>query len=125
MSQQHAQFEEFHDGPQPTSTYQDGYTGPQPVSYTVNVPPVPTYMAMPAQKLVMPDVQGGRAPGPGQRLALAILSLIFVGLAFLIALGIAAANWGNPYPIMPVAIFFALVFAIFALALNLIFNRRG
>lgn len=124
MSQQHAQFEEFHDGPQPTSTYQEGYTSPQPVSYTVNVPPVPTYVAMPAQKLVMPTMQN-RGPSAGQRLALAIVSLVFVGLAFLIALGISAANWGESFYIVPVSVFFALVFAIFALILNLIFNRKN
>lgn len=123
MSQQHAQFEEFRDGPQPTSTYQDGYSGPQPVSYTVNVPPAPSYMAMPAQKLVMPDMQG-RGPSAGQRLALAIVSLVFVFITFIVTLGIVAANRDGSWPVASLAVFFALVFAVVALVLNLIFNRK-
>lgn len=122
MSQQHAQFEEqFRDGPQPAPVYQDGYTGPQPVSYTVNVPPVQTYV--PGQKLLAYDLQSGRAPGPGARLALAIISLIFTFIMFVTALGISAAS-SFDFPLSPVAIFFALLFAVMVIIINLIFNRR-
>ena len=125
MSQQHAQFEEqFRDGPQPAPSYQDGYASPQPVSYTVNVPPpVQAYVSVPGQKLLAPDLYSGRAPGPGARLALAIVSLIFTFIMFIVALAISAAS--NFYtPLSPVAIFFALIFAVMVIIINLIFNRR-
>jgi hypothetical protein len=122
MSQQHAQFEgEFRDGPQPTPSYQEGYSGPQPVSYTVNVPPVQTYV--PGQKLLAYDLQSGRAPGPGARLALAIVSLVFTFIMFIVALVIIGTS--NFYtPLSPLAILFALIFAAIVLIINLIFNRR-
>ena len=124
MSQQHAQFEgEFRDGPQPAPSYQEGYSGPQPVSYTVNVPPVQTYVNMPGQKLLAFDPQSGRAPGPGARLALAIVSLVFTFIMFIVALVIIGTS--NFYtPLSPLAILFALIFAAIVLIINLIFNRR-
>lgn len=119
MSQQHAQFEEeFRDGP---PSYQSGYTGPQPVSYTVNVPPLQSYTNLPGQKLLVPDLNTGRAPSPGQRLALAIVSLVFVFVIFMIAVGVSAAT---SYPVAGVAIIFALVFTVFTIIINLIFSRR-
>lgn len=119
MSQQHAQFEEeFRDGP---PSYQGGYTGPQPVSYTANVPPVQSYASMPGQKLLVQDLNAGRAPSAGQRLALAIVSLVFVFIIFMITIAVAAAN---SYPVAALAVLFALVFTVFALVINLIFSRR-
>ena len=129
MSQQHSQFEEeFRDGPQPGTSYQGqgGYTGPQPVSYTVNVPPLYSQVGMPGQKLLVQDLSNGRSPSAGQRLALAIVSLLSVFVAFIITLGIVAAfsQEGGFSPITPLAVFFALIFAVVVLILNLIFNRR-
>lgn len=125
MSQQHAQFEEqFRDGPQPAPSYQDGYTSPQPVSYTVNVPPpMQAYVNVPGQKLLTYDLQSGRTPGVGARLALAIVSLVFTFIMFIVALGVSAASRFD-FPISPVAIFFALIFAVIVIIINLIFNRR-
>ena len=129
MSQQHSQFEEeFRDGPQPGTSYQDqgGYTGPQPGSYTVNVPPLYSQVSMPGQKLLMQDLSSGKGPSAGQRLALAIFSLLFTFIMFIVTLGIVAAfsHEGGFSPITPLAVFFALIFAAVALILNLIFNRR-
>ncbi len=124
MSQQHAQFEEeFRDGPQ-SGSYQAGYTGPQPVSYTVNVPPLQTYTSLPGQKLVIPDVNAGRGPSAGQRLALAIVSLVFVFMTFMITLGAVAAVRENPFPVAPLSVSFALIFAVVTLILNVLFSRR-
>lgn len=124
MSHQHTQFEEeFRDGP-PSGSYQAGYTGPQPVSYTVNVPPLQTYTSMAGQKLVVPVETTGKGPGAGQRLALAIVSLVFVFLTFMIALVVVAAVRNNPFPIAPLAISFALIFAVVTLILNGLFNQR-
>lgn len=124
MSQQHAQFEEqFRDGPEPVPSYQEGYTSPQPVSYTVNVPPpAQAYVNVPGQKLLTQDLYG-RAPSTGARLALAIVSLVFTFIMFMVALGVIAAS--NFYsPLSPLAILFALIFAVMVIIINLIFNRR-
>jgi hypothetical protein len=126
MSQQHTQFEEkFRDGPQPTPSYEGGYSGPQPVSYTAPVPPpLQSYGHVPGQKLLIQDVHSGKAPSPGQRLALAIVSLGFVFLLFIVTIGIAAAApQAYFFPVIPIAFVFSLVFAVVALILNLIFNR--
>jgi hypothetical protein len=124
MSQQHTQFEEeFRDGP-PSGSYQAGYTGPQPVSYTVNVPPLQTYTSMAGQKLVVPVETSGKGPSAGQRLALAIVSLVFVFMTFMITLGVVAAVRDNLFPIAPLAISFALIFAVVTLILNVLFSRR-
>lgn len=138
MSQQQSQFEEeFRDGPPPAAAYQAGYTGPQPapsyqpaytgpqpVAYTANIPPSQAYINLPGQKLLVHDLNAGRAPGTGQRLALAILSLIFTFIMFLVALAIAASSYYNPFPIIPLAVFFALIFAVLVIVINVIFNRR-
>lgn len=126
MSQQHAQFEEFHDGPQPTSTYQDGYTSPQPVSYTANVPPAPTYVAVPGQKLIVQDTYG-RGLSAGQRLALAIVSVVFTFVMFIVTLAIATAGatGAHLFTVVPIALIFALGFAVVVVFLNLIFNRKN
>jgi|SRR5579883_395156 len=124
MSQQHTPFEEeFRDGP-PSDSYQAGYTGPQPISYTVNVPPLQTYTGMAGQKLVVPVGASGREPSAGQRLALAIVSLAFVFLIFMATLFVVAAAWNNLFPIAPLAIAFALIFAVITLILNVLFNRK-
>jgi hypothetical protein len=125
MSQQHAQFEEqFRDGPQPAPSYQEGYTGPQPTSYTVNVPPVQTYVNVPGQKLLAYELQSGRTPGVGARLALAIVSLVFTFLMFMVTLIVVAATRFDLFPIAPLAVSFSLIFAIMVIIINLIFNRR-
>jgi len=126
MSQQHAQYEEFHDGPQPTSTYQDGYSGPQPVSYTMNVPPAPTYVAVPGQKLIAQDVYG-RGLSAGQRLGLAIVSVVFTFAMFIVtlAIAVAGATGEHLFTVVPIALVFALGFAIVVVFLNLIFNRKN
>lgn len=126
MSQQHAQFEEeFRDGP-PSASYQAGYTGPQPISYTVNVPPLQSYTSLPGQKLVIPDATaGGRGPSPGQRLALAIVSLVFVFITFMITLGVVAAYRESPFPVAPLSVSFAFIFALITLVLNVLFSRRN
>ena len=126
MSQQHAQYEEFHDGPQPTSTYQDGYSGPQPVSYTVNVPPAPTYVPVQGQKLIVQDTYG-RGLSAGQRLALAIVSVVFTFVMFIVTLTIAVtgATGAHLFTVVPIALVFALGFAIVVVFLNLIFNRKN
>lgn len=98
MSQQYTRFEEsFHDGPPPASS-QAGH------------------------KLVVSDE--GREPGAGQRLALAIVSLVFVFVIFLATMGMVAALRDNLFPIAPLAIAFALIFALVALLLNVLFGRR-
>lgn len=124
MSQQHAQFEEqFRDGPQPAPSYQEGYSSPQPVSYTVNVPP-PGQAYVPGQKLLAYDLQIGRAPGVGARLALAIVSLVFTFLMFMVTLITVAASRFDLFPTAPLAVSFALIFAVMVIIINLIFNRR-
>lgn len=131
MSQQHLQFEEeFRDGPPPTASYQAGYTAPQPASgYTppqpvaYNVPPSQSYVNVPGQKLLVHDLNASRTPGVGARLALSILSLIFTFVMFIVALGIVAGSRFNPFPVIPLAVFFALIFAGVVIILNVIFNR--
>jgi hypothetical protein len=130
MSQQ-AQFEEFRDGPQPAVSYQGGYTGPQPTaSYQGDdsvpqpaaymVPPVQTYSS--GQKLYVADMQGWRAPSVGARLALAIVSLVFLFVMYLTTMIIAVARISSP--IAAVAILFAVGFSVVVLFINLMFNRR-
>lgn len=124
MSQQHSQFEEqFRDGPQPAPSYQEGYTGPQPVSYTVNVPP-PGQTYVPGQKLLAYELRSGGTPGIGARLALAIVSLVFTFLMFMVTLIVVAVTRFDPFPTAPLAISFSLIFAAMIIILNLIFNRR-
>jgi len=98
-----------------------GYEGEriqQPPVYQQNPPAHHLY----GQKLSLPV--SGQAPSPGQRLALAIVSLsLLVGLIFgLIAFASAdnAPNWAV-IPIM----FIILLFSAVATAINLIFNRRA
>lgn len=120
MSQQHTQFEEeFRDGPPPTAPYQSGYTGTQSAAYnTVSAPSAgQPHMSMPGQKLLAYDLHTGRAPNAGQRLALAIVSIVFVFVMFLIALITVAAT-------ASLVIFFAVIFTIVVVILNVIFNRR-
>lgn len=118
MSQQHAQFEEeFRDGPPPTASYQSGYTGSQLVVGQ-------SHMSVPGQKLLAYDLHTGRAPSAGQRLALAIVSLVFVFIMFLIALITIAVTAPNPLPYVPFVIFFVVIFAMMVIILNVIFNRR-
>ncbi len=136
MSQQHAQFEEeFRDGPQPayhsgysgpqpTPDYQPGYSMPQPASYTASVPPNQSYVNVPGQKLLAYDLSSGRAPGVGARLALSILSLIFTFIMFIVALAIVGSSRFDPFPMIPLTIVFALIFAGVVLIINLIFSRR-
>lgn len=134
MSQQHAQFEEeFRDGPQATPLYHSGYSGPQPAvddqpapqsGYTASVPPTQSYVNVPGQKLLAYDLSSEHAPGVGARLALSILSLIFTFVMFIVALAIVSGSRFDPFPMIPLAIFFALIFAGVVLIINLIFNRR-
>ena len=128
MSQQHTHFEEeFRDGPQPTPSYEGGYSGPQSISYTASVPPpLQSYVNVPGQKLLAYDVHGGKPPSAGQRLALAIVSLVFVFVMFMVALAItigSRAYAGSTGPVVPITIVFALIFAAVALIFNVIFNR--
>jgi hypothetical protein len=123
MSQQHAQYEEeFRDGPMPEVPYQAGYTGPHPVSYTVNVPPLPSYMSMPAQKLVAPGPRSEGKAGVVARLLLAIVSIIFVFIMFLIAIALHGRDGFASND--PVVYLFALIFAVVVVSINFIFNRR-
>lgn len=134
MSQQHAQFEEeFRDGPQTASPYHSGYSGPQPAvdyqpapqsGYTASVPPAQSYVNVPGQKLLAYDLSTGHTPGVGARLALSILSLIFTFIMFTVALVVVGVSRSDPFPMIPLAIFFALIFAGVVLIINLIFNRR-
>ncbi len=138
MSQQHTQFEEeFRDGPppatsyqagytnpQPAASYQPSYTNPQPVAYPTNVPPSQSYVNLPGQKLLMHDLNTGHAPGFGARLALSIISLVFTFLMFIIALIVVASTRDHPLPAVPLAIFFALIFAVVVIIINVIFNRK-
>lgn len=119
MSQQHIQFEEeFRDDP-PNTIYQNGYTGPQSVSSPY------TQASAVGQKLLPPS-DNGSVPSPALRLALAIVSLVFVFLTFMVALLVigfrSTANYFSP--VAGVALLFALLFAGFALVINLIFNNK-
>ena len=126
MSQQ-AQFEEeFRDGP-PLSSYQGGYTGPQPVAYTPPVlPPSQSYAHMPGQKLQVHDMRNGQAPSVGARLALAIVSMIFVFVMYMITLVFEGSvhYWDNSFMLSSLAVFFALLFTGVVVLLNILFNRK-
>ena len=115
MSQQHTQFEEeFRDGP-------------QPVSYTTSVPPpLQSYVNVPGQKLLAHDLHTEKGPSAGQRLALAIVSLVFVFVTFMVTLGIAvgAQAYAKGGPLVPITVVFSLIFAAVVLILNVIFNYR-
>ena len=135
MSQQHAQFEEeFRDGPQsyqpgytgpqPSADYHSGYNAPQPSTYTASVPPAQSYVNVPGQKLLAYDMSSGRAPGVGARLALAIVSLVLTFVTFIVTLAIVAASRFDFFPVIPLAVFFALIFAGVVLIINILFNRR-
>ncbi len=125
MSQQHAQFEEeFRDGPQPQVTYQDHPEAPSMV-YTAPVSPPPVYMSVPGQKLQTPvqqNRQGGT--GIGVRVVLAIFSMIFIFVMFVVTLAIASDNNPVHSPLGVLAILFALVFAVVVLIINLMVNLR-
>ena len=125
MSQQHAQFEEeFRDGPrpQPHVSYQDNYSEPQPVMYSTPVPPPQMYVNMAGQKLLVPvqPIQQS-SNNTGARLALAIVSIFFVFIMFMIAVAMSGMMYS---PVAPTAIAFALLFAIVVVIINVVFNRR-
>ncbi|MGH2509113.1 MAG: hypothetical protein ACRDHZ_17175 [Ktedonobacteraceae bacterium] len=138
MSQQHLEFEEeFRDGPPPAAPYQAGYAGPPPapsyptgytnsppLTYTVDVPPGQAYINSPGQKLLVHDIHANSVPGVGARLALSILSLIFTFVTFIVALGVIAASRFDLFPMAPIAIFFALIFAVVVIVINIIFSHR-
>lgn len=120
MSEQRTHFEEeFRDGP-PATAYQAG----SPAAPSLHLSARPTYTALAGQKLVLPETGDGQAPGPGQRLALAIVSLVFVFLTFTITLGVVAAVHNDLFPIAPLAVSFALVFAVVVLLLNVLFSWK-
>src|SRR6266568_3300054 len=99
---QYAQFEEKsrYEDVQPESSYQGGYTGPQPVSYTVNVPlQVQAYVSIPGQKLLVQDLNSGRGPGIGARLLLAFFSLVFVVAMIIVMLSISTSPLYSSSPI--------------------------
>lgn len=125
MSQQHAQFEEeFRDGPPPSVSYESGYTGPQPVSYTTSAPPpVQSYVLAPGQKLLVQEPHE-RPNSTGARLALAIVSLIFLFITYMIALAVTIAERHEPSTATSLSIFFALIFSVVTIIINIIFNRK-
>lgn len=106
MPQHYTFEEEFHDGPQPTSSYEEGYIGPQPERYTAYVP---------GQKLQTSDLQRGNKSGTGARLALALISLGMIFTVFLVVISITSSFR---------AIGFALVFTGAAIIINIVFNRK-
>jgi magnesium-transporting ATPase (P-type) len=122
MSQQYAQFEEeFRDGPQPHASYEEGYSEPPSFSY----PARQSSRDMPDQKRQAPAQNTGQAAsGIGARVFLAIVSMLFVCGMFLIALVMSSLH--NPVNNVSsvLAILFAFVFAILAVLINLIINRR-
>ncbi|HET8843224.1 MAG TPA: hypothetical protein VFN35_17310 [Ktedonobacteraceae bacterium] len=113
---QNAQFEEeFRDGPQATS-YQTGYT---------QAPPAGTYMAnVPGQKLVIGTQPSSQSATAGARLALAIVSLIFVFVMFMAAIFISALAYYRYDSFSGIIVFLSLVFAAVAVLVNLIFNIK-
>jgi len=115
MSQQHTRFEEEFRQTPPSASFQSDASGS---------PSLQAYSALAGQKLVIPQADAGQAPGPGQRLALAIVSLVFVFLTFMITLIVVAIVRNDLFPIAPLAISFALIFAVVTLLLNILFNRR-
>jgi hypothetical protein len=116
MSQQHARFEEeFHQTP-PSASFQ--------AETTAGSPSLQGYSVLAGQKLVVAQGDTQWAPGPGQRLALAIVSLVFVFLTFIIALIVVAIVRDDLFPIAPLAISFALLFAVVTVVLNILFNRN-
>ncbi|HEY1351923.1 MAG TPA: hypothetical protein VGF67_20070 [Ktedonobacteraceae bacterium] len=120
MSQQHTRFEEeFRDGPPPAG-YQAVAAGGQPMPG----PAFQTYTALAGQKLEVPLQDTEKTPGPGQRLALAIVSLVFVFLTFMVTLGVVAAVRDDLFPLAPLAVAFALIFAVVTLLLNILFSRK-
>src|SRR5947209_6710713 len=104
---QHSRFEEvFHDSPQPVSSYEEGYPGPQPEIASAYEP---------AKVVLMPDGQHRSSSGSGGRLVLALVSL---GMVFAMGLVVVMTT-----PSVKMG-FFTLVFAGTAVLINLSFNRR-
>lgn len=125
MSQQHSQFfeEEFRDGPPSPASYQDSYASPPPAPYTVNVSPQgQSYATVPGQKLFVHDLNSGQTNSTGARLALAIVSLVFVFIIYVIALFVYISIPSSVGSGM--AVLFALAFSLMTLLINLIFNRK-
>ena len=91
-----------------------GYEGVQPQN--------PSAYYLYGQKLSAPI--SGQAPTPGQRLALAIVSLaLFVFLIFgmtILAIGFNASNW----VVIPI-VFVFILFSAVAITINIVFNRRA
>jgi hypothetical protein len=115
MSQQHTRFEEEFRHTPPSASFQPDTSGSSSQQ---------AYSALAGQKLIVSQMDAGWAPGPGQRLALAIVSLAFVFLTFMVALIVVAIVHNDLFPIAPLAISFALIFAIVTLLLNILFNRK-
>lgn len=119
MPQQHAQFEEeFRDGPQPHVSYQETYREPPPVTYSVPAPTPQLYVSIPGQNFQVQTQNTGN--NVGARLALAIVSMFFVFIMFIVAV----ATSGSYGPVAATAFVFALIFAVVVVILNVIFNRR-
>ena len=115
MSERSSFESEFQDSPQPMPSYQDGYSGPQPVMDMGN---------RPAQKGVSSEAQRTDAAIVNARLTLAGLSLVMILALFIITLGIASsAPLYSPF--LWLAIFFSLIFTGAALIINIVFLRRS
>jgi hypothetical protein len=65
---------------------------------------------------------GGLAPTPGQRLALAVVSLSILMVVTFVGIGAAAASppWGGP-PIL----FILVLFSVATVIINIVFNRKA
>src|ERR1700732_2397130 len=123
MAQQYAQFEEeFRDGSQPHASYQENYVDLPSVSPITPVPqPRPSFVNMPAQKLLSPAQYSGQAaPGTGARVFLAIVSMLFVAGMFMVALVMSSLHDPVNNVASVLAILFAFVFAVLAVIINLI-----
>lgn len=129
MSQQHAQFEEeFRAGPQPHSSYQDGYAEQPLAAYTTPIPPLRTYAPQPqahapvqAPVLLAPAQNTRQAgTGVGARVFLAIVSMFFIFGMFVVTL--ATSRDGQTNAVFALAVIFAFVFTLVVFLINLIVN---
>ncbi|HEY0755182.1 MAG TPA: hypothetical protein VGD98_14580 [Ktedonobacteraceae bacterium] len=83
-------------------------------------PDAPSYY-VPGQKLLVPV--SGHAPSPGQRLALAIVSLSLLIFLIFGLISLASAENAPNWAVIPI-LFVMLLFSAVATAINFMFNRR-
>ena len=100
----------------------------EPNSYSIGYEEVPDYRdaSFGAPRLKLSEQAGDKGPTSGQRLALAIVSLMLFVVMFFGIIGVATANLppGVAEEFAPVFGFLVVGFFVTVIVINVVFNRK-